>query len=208
MRPSLHQQAPSATCGKLFCLHKCVTTMPLKTPSETPPIDSTYCSSVRLIRNVSAVATIVGTVVLLNIIGLMVLVGEYSSYWFMMSLERSCLGGFCTSRVGYAIWGTLFSVLSVVLEILGRELLADLQKYERQSQQPRGSPEVREWPTKKKNRRSKNATMIIEQIDQFTFNRSQITTIRYHSELLLADWKSNIKYQKSNAQERTPIGRY
>lgn len=154
--------------------------MPLKTPSETPPIDSTYCSSVRLIRNVSAVATIVGTVVLLNIIGLMVLVGEYSSYWFsrwyvvaghvifvllwlgvifgfvrplasfrthignpfslsittsisvllgllllswtllnvVMSLERSCLGGFCTSRVGYAIWGTLFSVLSVVLEIL------------------------------------------------------------------------------------------
>ncbi|KAH7046438.1 hypothetical protein BKA57DRAFT_494182 [Linnemannia elongata] len=82
MRPSLHQQAPSATCGKLFCLHKCVTTMALKTPSGTPPIDSTYCSSVRLIRNVSAVATIVGTVVLLNIIGLMVLVDEYSSYWF------------------------------------------------------------------------------------------------------------------------------
>ncbi|KAK3808112.1 MAG: hypothetical protein JOS17DRAFT_766203 [Linnemannia elongata] len=55
----------SATCRKLFCLHECVSITAHKNMSAISSISSTYCSSVRLIRNVRAITVFIGFIYLI-----------------------------------------------------------------------------------------------------------------------------------------------
>ncbi|KAK3811552.1 MAG: hypothetical protein J3R72DRAFT_504928 [Linnemannia gamsii] len=55
----VHQPTP-ATCGKHLCLHRCVSTITNNNLSATPPLSSTCCTSVRLIRNTRIIALVVG----------------------------------------------------------------------------------------------------------------------------------------------------
>lgn len=56
---------PNATCGKLLCLPECVSTMTHMNMSAIPSLSSTYCSSVRFIRNVRAITVIIGFIYLI-----------------------------------------------------------------------------------------------------------------------------------------------
>ncbi|KAF9899708.1 hypothetical protein EC991_008435 [Linnemannia zychae] len=72
------------------------------------------------------------------------------------SLDNYCRGGFCTFWVGYAFWGTLFSITALTVDVLTiifckRQLrttstetypLEAMQKYELPSQQPGRSPDT------------------------------------------------------------------
>ncbi|KAK3811553.1 MAG: hypothetical protein J3R72DRAFT_498818 [Linnemannia gamsii] len=79
----LHQPPP-ATCGKSFCLHKCVSTVTNSHISATPPLSSTYCTSVRMIRNTRIIALVIGTFYMAFIVITALVLDTGTDRWWMI----------------------------------------------------------------------------------------------------------------------------
>ncbi|KAK3808113.1 MAG: hypothetical protein JOS17DRAFT_766204 [Linnemannia elongata] len=80
--PHMQQQPDPDSCGKSFCFHKCVSSNIQRNLSSQSPLASTYCSTVRLLRNLRIVASVAGTLLAGFVVALLFINLDSSLYLY------------------------------------------------------------------------------------------------------------------------------